>query len=386
VQSSILERLAPRYDGIVEQIYRAGSGLAPWLEPLGEMARVFGSWSVQMLGVNKQTGSMTFSYETGTAPPAAPVEYLRYYHRIDPRLSKHLPAPAGVWFSCEEHFDEAFVERDPFYQEYLIPYGGRYLYGSKLHDDEGSTILIGNLGPVGKPQLTAQEKEAFRRLADHCGKALDIEQALAEKAGAYSVGAELLEKMRQPMILVDSHRRITYRNRNAAQLFERGHLVRELDGRITCRDGQSDLDFTIALRELALVPISTHGDIGTPAERRSVRLRSRDGKTVIGTLLALRPESTMGSFGRQPLALFTLFEPGATIDIDPFVLSATFDLTPAEARLAALVVNGRTPEECAKHLNVKISTVRSQLVSVYGKTGAGGQTDLVRMILSATAV
>jgi len=49
-------------------------------------------------------------------------------------------------------------------------------------------------------------------------------------------------------------------------------------------------------------------------------------------------------------------------------------------------VNGRTPDECATQLHVKISTVRSQLVSVYAKTGANGQTDLVRLILSATAV
>ena len=94
----------------------------------------------------------------------------------------------------------------------------------------------------------------------------------------------------------------------------------------------------------------------------------------------------MSSFGRTPQALFTVFEPGAAIDIDPFLLSTTFDLTPAEARLAAKIVNGLTPDECALALGVKISTVRSQLIAVYGKTGATGQADLVRLVLSATAI
>ena len=94
----------------------------------------------------------------------------------------------------------------------------------------------------------------------------------------------------------------------------------------------------------------------------------------------------MGGFGRDPQALFTVFEPGAPVKIDPFVLSITFGLTPAEARLAAMIVNGSAPDECAQALHVKISTVRSQLNAIYGKTGATGQADLVRMILSAAAI
>ena len=96
-----------------------------------------------------------------------------------------------------------------------------------------------------------------------------------------------------------------------------------------------------------------------PVDRQSLRLVRKDGRAVAATLLALRPETTMASFGRAPQALFTVFEPGVSLDIDPFMLSATFDLTPAEARLAAKIVNGETPEKCAQTLGVKISTVRS---------------------------
>ena len=50
---------------------------------------------------------------------------------------------------------------------------------------------------------------------------------------------------------------------------------------------------------------------------------------------------------------------------------------------ASLVVNGRTPEECARDMHVKVSTVRSQLVAIYRKTGASGQADLVRLVLAS---
>jgi DNA-binding CsgD family transcriptional regulator len=370
----------------VSSIYRAGSGLQPWLEPISAIARIFDAWAVQLLGVNKQTGVMSFSFESGSAPPEAPVEYLRYYHRIDPRLGRVLRKGQGEWISCEEEFDNAFVERDPFYQNYLIPMGARYLYGVKLRDDEFSTVLIGHLSKVGRSPLSKEEKDAFARLSGHFEKALNIKDALDVRSDRLSVGAELLEKMRQPMLLIDHHRRISYRNKSAAALLDRRDLVYEQSGLLACRDADSELALTMAVRDLGLVPSSTHGDQLTLLDRNVVRLKRKDGRHVAATLIALRPESTMGAFGRTPQALFTVFEPGAVVDVDPYILSMTFDLTPAEARLAAGIVQGRSPEECSQTFGVKISTVRSQLMAIYGKTGATGQADLVRLILSATSL
>jgi DNA-binding CsgD family transcriptional regulator len=348
--SEIVDLLAPHLDAIVESIYRAGSGLGPWLEPVSRVAEIFDAWAVQLLGVNKLTGAMAFSFEAGSAPPPAPVEFLRHYHRVDPRLD------------------------------------GRYLFGTKLRDDETMTVLLGHVGKAGRPPLDAAGKEAFLRIAEHFARALEIQDALGQRAVRQSVGEELLSRMRQPMILVDHQRHIGYRNANAAELLRRGDLVLEIDGCLACRDTESDHELTLALQDLVLEPLGAPGDASHPVDRRSFRLRRREGANVAATLLALRPEATLGSFGRTPQALFTLFEPGAALDIDPFLLSTTFDLTPAEARIAALIVSGRSTEDCARELNVKMSTVRSQLLSVFAKTGATGQSDLVRLILSASSI
>jgi DNA-binding CsgD family transcriptional regulator len=188
------------------------------------------------------------------------------------------------------------------------------------------------------------------------------------------------------MVMIDNQRRITYRNKSASAMLNRRDIVYDLDGILACRDTESDLDLTIAVRSLGLVPSSDHGGVAESRERGVVRLRRSDGRSVAATVIALRPASTMGSFGRIPQALFTVFEPGALVDIDPYILSMTFDLTPAEARLAALIVNGRTTEQCCEALHVRMSTLRSQLLATYRKTGATGQSDLVRMVLSASAI
>lgn len=384
--SVILASLQSRFDEIVSSIYRAGSGVDTWRTPIGMMAEVFQTWVVQFLCVDKRNGVIQWAFEDGSAPAAAGVDFLRHYHRIDPRLPDLVRLPVNGWYSCEEHFDEAAVAADPYYTEYLIPYGGRYAYAGKIFEDDNCVVVIGAITRVGQPPLSAAEKAAFTQLAEHFAKAFDIRNSLAAESGRTTVGADLLAKMRQPMILIDSERRIRYRNHSASALLDRGDLMYALGDTLVCRQSDSDLDLTIALRDLALVAYTMTTPGRAPLERKSLRLVRRDGRQVAATLVALRPESTMGGFGRTPQALFTVFEPGAPIDIDPFVLSTTFDLTPAEARLAAMLVNGRDPEQCAAELDVRISTVRSQLVAIYAKTGAGGQADLVRLVLSATAI
>ena len=200
---------------------------------------------------------------------------------------------------------------------------------------------------------------------------------------AHSIGAELLEKMWQPMILIDHERRIGYRNRTATALLARRDAVFESDGMLACRERDSELALMLAVRELLL--IRPEDPSLRARDRISLKLAGRDGSPLAAIVLALNGTPGAVASQRRPWAVFTVFEPRAEVEIDPFLLTTTFGLTPAEARLVVLMVNGSTPEDCARELNVKISTVRSQLVSIYGKTAVSGQADLVRLVMSAIA-
>jgi DNA-binding CsgD family transcriptional regulator len=62
------------------------------------------------------------------------------------------------------------------------------------------------------------------------------------------------------------------------------------------------------------------------------------------------------------------------------VLQVLFDLTPAEARVARGIGEGRTVDAIAETFGLSRETVRSQLKAVLGKTGLGRQADLVAML------
>jgi DNA-binding CsgD family transcriptional regulator len=67
------------------------------------------------------------------------------------------------------------------------------------------------------------------------------------------------------------------------------------------------------------------------------------------------------------------------------LLQALFDLTPAEARVAGLIAEGQSVDSITDSLQVSTNTVRTQLKSVFAKTGVGRQAELATL-LSAHAL
>jgi DNA-binding CsgD family transcriptional regulator len=62
------------------------------------------------------------------------------------------------------------------------------------------------------------------------------------------------------------------------------------------------------------------------------------------------------------------------------VLQGLFDLTPAEARVARSIVEGKTIEGIALTKGVSRETVRTQVASVLAKTGLNRQAELVALL------
>jgi DNA-binding CsgD family transcriptional regulator len=178
------------------------------------------------------------------------------------------------------------------------------------------------------------------------------------------------------MLIIDHQRRITLRNRSGSELLARRDLVFDVQGRLACLDAASDEELAQAVREMG------NGGNAAAHERRILWLRRGDGTGVPATLHSLTPSSEV----RAPHLLFTIFETGPVADIDVALLVTMFDLTPAEARLTALIAKGQSTAQCARCLNVKTSTLRTQLSAIYEKTRAIGKADLVRIVVSACAI
>lgn len=91
---------------------------------------------------------------------------------------------------------------------------------------------------------------------------------------------------------------------------------------------------------------------------------------------------------KKPLlrtAMLVLRDPGRRPIIPSATLARLFGLTPAESLLASELARGASLDEAATNLNISRNTARTQLQSVFMKTGVNRQGELVRMLLTSAA-
>jgi DNA-binding CsgD family transcriptional regulator len=72
-------------------------------------------------------------------------------------------------------------------------------------------------------------------------------------------------------------------------------------------------------------------------------------------------------------------------DCDPLALQSRLALSPAQARVAALLFEGRNIKDAARELQLTEGSARQYLQKIFEKTGARRQLDLIRIIEGALA-
>jgi DNA-binding CsgD family transcriptional regulator len=74
-------------------------------------------------------------------------------------------------------------------------------------------------------------------------------------------------------------------------------------------------------------------------------------------------------------------DPDRPVSLDPNALQTLFSLTPAEAKVTSLLVQGRSMEQIAAWLAVSLETVRTHIRRVFSKTATTRQGELIALVL-----
>jgi DNA-binding CsgD family transcriptional regulator len=112
--------------------------------------------------------------------------------------------------------------------------------------------------------------------------------------------------------------------------------------------------------------------VGRPDLNTTIRLRTARGDWV--TLYASPMSGPEGA--RTSLVL----EPAAPLHLASLFLDA-HGLTPAQSRVAALVLQGRSTRQIVNELTISAHTVQEHLGAVFDKFGIGSRRELVAALL-----
>jgi DNA-binding CsgD family transcriptional regulator len=130
------------------------------------------------------------------------------------------------------------------------------------------------------------------------------------------------------------------------------------------------------------LPVSVHAvaarlsaSEGDPDRYPPARARVRTGD---GQWLVVHGSRLRGAAGGQ---IAIVFEPAGGTEMSSMILDA-HGVTPAQSRVAALVLQGRSTQQIVNDLAISSNTVQEHLRAVFDKFGVGSRRELVALLLS----
>lgn len=359
---------------LVSSIYEAALDRRLWPAALERIRLFVGVTAIQLMAVDRRLGSICFS-ATANVSEDAELEYVRRYCAIDPRVRVLLGDVPGSWLYCHELLSDDFVAQDPFYQGLIIPNGLRYVAGCKVYEDEDISMVLGLHQGLREPPVSRAQTMRADQVAPHLERAARLSVAGLLQASPASVGMEIVNRLRYPMFLLKGDGSVVHMNEAARALLEEADAVLRLEGaRLSAGDPACARQLAGALSDCEAAP-------GDAAHARIVSLQRPGRRPLKGFVSPLQPESVMGVFGAQRLVMAAFAGPTRSALPDVSFLIAAYGLTPAEARVATQVALGKSIKQTAQELRVQPTTVRTQLDSVFRKTGTGKQSEMVAELL-----
>jgi DNA-binding CsgD family transcriptional regulator len=290
---------------------------------------------------------------------------------VNQRAQRLMASRHAGFITDMDVFSEAEIASEPLYQELLIPAGYGSGVATSIAAPSGDVIVVHCERSRAQGTVDAEAIAALDRLRPHFARAGLLARRLGlEKAQA---AAQALELMGLPGAVLGDGGRILGVNGLLSELMPQ--VFRDTPVRIAMADGNADRMLATAIAALAHDPHD--------AAVRSIPVPAAEGRPPIIVHLSPVKGRARDVFARAAAVLVaTPVVPHRVPGSD--VIAGLFDLTPSEAKLAAMVAAGHPPRVAAQRLGVTEGTARTTLKRVLAKTGARRQSDLVGMLQGAS--
>jgi DNA-binding CsgD family transcriptional regulator len=216
-------------------------------------------------------------------------------------------------------------------------------------------------------------------LAPHVRRSLEIHRTIGGLRGEMEAAVEAFDRVPAGILLLDRRGRPVLVNRACRDIFASG------DGLSLSGDGLGAAvpEDASALRRLlteSLERSSTRHRAGASATVPIARISRRRSYLVSAAPLP-------GGASADPEARVAVFitDPERRVRADGSLLKDLYRFTPAEAQIAAKLLQGESLEEAAIELDITMNTARTHLKHLFAKTETNRHRELVRVLLLACA-
>jgi DNA-binding CsgD family transcriptional regulator len=357
---------AGTFAGLVDALYAGTFDDAAWNRSILAVADVVRASGAVLMAFDPSTGAVLRA-ENFRVDLSALSDYQRYWSYQDCRLgaAQHIAVGCPV---TERSLELPGWRRSAILNEFLLPADVPYFMPAWLCKSPAKAVTLSFQGTRKRGPFAAEDLEAYRQVLPHITRALEIRDRLQRAHVRADTLAGTLDSLTFGVLVLDAGGRLLETNCVAARLLRTESCIgRRRDGTLWLRD-PAGAELTHWIRG------------GAPPKKRADGLLHvpRPPQLPLSALVTPLPPHSAAWMAGDPRWLLLIFDPERRVQASAEFLAHDLGISAREAEVAALLVAGLGVQKIAVQLGISIHTVRTQLKSVFGKTGLRSQADVIR--------
>ncbi|HEY4215119.1 MAG TPA: helix-turn-helix transcriptional regulator [Steroidobacteraceae bacterium] len=367
---------APRVTipAVVESLYAGTLDEGAWHQAWLNVADLFRASGALLFAFNPLSGAVLRD-ENHRIDPAIVSDYAAHWTFEDSRRVAFTNTPVGIAVT-ERTLGLPELRNSAFFNEFLLPVDAPHFMPAWLRKTPAKAVAVSLLGSVRRGAFGPDDVRTLQvHLLPHMARALEIRDRLQTAQIRSQALAHSLEGCAFGLLVLDSAGRTLETNAIAEQYLREGDGLRRLGTGIVKLPEPAEGQLRAWLAS-GIPPTDTRGHLTI----------KRPTKLPLSAVLSQLPPTRTSWLSPDPRWLMLIFDPERRITASAASLEQTLGVTARESEVAARLFEGFGPIEIARQLGVSRETVRSQLKSIFRKTGTRSQAELVRSIALGPAL
>ena len=372
-------------DALVELIYNIPLEKYGWKSFSQQLNQLLNTSAVHIVGMDFHYQAFSYSQAISLLPneetASIEVNYLQHFIQDDPRWTGFLNNRHQGWYQCHDYFSDQEIEALDLYHNILVPSNIRYSAVHALIFDEHLCVIIAVNSSKERGPLNQLELEFLDQLLIHLKRVAAIQRHIFEFSAKAIMGYALVDKLSQPIILLDLSGKVLHLNSSAQHFIQQyttiqllvDHLVLPEPYQAQLKQNLKNIEFLFRNQSVVNDHVMQDG---------CIKIVDHNGENLFIFATVLISEHEMKAFGVRPSVMLTFYHLTHLPKVNSHLLNTAFNLTAAESKVALLLLDGFLPKEIAQKNKVNLDTIRKQLQSIYKKTSTRRQSELVKLLLS----
>ena len=363
------------FESLLDSIYAAGEDPRNWEKVLAALTSHLSGAGGGLHAMTLDGSSFAFG-ATYRVDPEALAAYAEYYYAVNPLNAALSHIPVGAAVPDQQLVVPSDLKRTEFYNDY----GRRFdIAGSVtllLARDSRQEASLGIVRGVGSDLFTDEQVAFVQRLSPHILRAIGLNRRLASLEVERQSFETALDRIETAVLLLDGEGQIYYCNAAGTKLLKRVDGLTASRGRLSAISSSAQMTLAGHIQNALAVKGARGGSVSVP--------RQHSARPLIVRIMPFAQKSDFWIAATGARAIVFISDPDRPDGDSITGVMDAYGLTPAEKKLVAELLAGRSLNEAAANLNITRVTSRNRLARIMAKTDTHRQGQLLQLILRSS--